>query len=111
MLLELVKYPAEPVAVPTIEKVIAGADPAADFLLFNDMFLINGIYYKACPPTKPYQEVPPFRVINENMSCLFTTDVRVGAVADGQRIEAPHVTVLGVPSAVNISVQADEPTD
>jgi hypothetical protein len=75
------------------------------------MFFTNGISYKACPPTKPYQKEPPFRVIKENMSCLFTTDVRVGAVADGQRIEAPHVTVLGVPSAVNISVQADEPID
>jgi hypothetical protein len=108
LLFEPVKYPAEPVAVPIIEKDIAGA-AAAVFLLVNDMFFTNGIPYKDCPPTNPYQEDPPFRVIKENMSRLFTRDVRVGAVADGHKMISPHVTERGVPSAVNISVNADEP--
>ena len=47
---------------------------------------------------------------NENTSRLFAVDVRVGAVPPDHVTAVPHVTERGVPSAVNIRVNADEPT-
>jgi hypothetical protein len=43
--------------------------------------------------------------MNENASFLLFVLVSVGAVPEGHSMEAPHVTLRAVPSAVKISVK------
>ena len=52
---------------------------------------------------KPMKLVPLFNETKPKTSFLPFVLVSVGAIPPGHNIDAPHVTALGVPSAVNIN--------